>query len=907
MKKQKNLKKSTAWLLTLAIILILTPTFGSITASAGNAELNNGTVGVSYNEFVDWSKSVQVVSKVTACSIIGGELPPGLSVVPYENGFYVRGTPTRAGAYVFEISGDITTVSNHQMKGAFTCSIIIEQEMSFAYRIYFDFEYTIDEYHNATIIKYHGSESNVTIPDEIIYINEYSNQTYKYPVIAIKYGAFNNISNLTEVTIPQSIAYMGESSFIDCYNLSIAYLKHSSADQITQFAEKNSSYATFTGTASDFKIIYPTGSSGFTTPLWKEYTAYPDNFNADWDYTFLNGEATITKYKGSLDSIEIPSKLGEQLVTNIGSNVFGANIKSVTIPNTVKVIAKDAFTECKDLTEINVISSNNNFSSENGVLFNKDKTQLIIYPVGKPGEYIIPNSVKTIAESAFDSSVLTSVTIPNNVISIGNNAFVNCSTLSVAYFKHLNANTISLGNNVFSKVASDFKILYPVSSTGFTTPTWKNYPASPDIPLAQEASDNVKKYIDEMISEEKTSPDDIDKAILFAENEVLKAASKDMTGNEIIVNKNNLQELQTQASNAKTLIEQTFEDKNTEIMRDIRTSVSFNMTDAKKVTIKVEPSAADMTADNVEIHTLNYTVSIPKQTIIEDVKSSNLIITIEEVTGTAAVNLFAGTNPNVYAAATKKEVKYKVTLSRELKENIKYSFEPASGDVNYQAVFRSDETPVGGKYNPVTEKVDVRIRYSDTYTVKENKKDFGDISTKSKEMQEAIRILASKGIINGTSAKTFNPDGTITRAEIAALIVRTLSKLNENADGKFKDVKKTDWYFGAVGSAKSYGIINGMTETTFEPVTQIKKEQIIAIAARTLRSEMKWKTPGDKERYLKKFSDRNTLSSWGIDDFALASMADLILLRTDGKFNPTDTMTRGDAAIILYRLFMKIW
>ena len=154
---------------------------------------------------------------------------------------------------------------------------------------------------------------------------------------------------------------------------------------------------------------------------------------------------------------------------------------------------------------------------------------------------------------------------------------------------------------------------------------------------------------------------------------------------------------------------------------------------------------------------------------------------------------------------------------------------------------------------------------------------------------------------------TFNPDGAITRAEIATLIVRTLSKLDANADGGFTDVKKSDWYFGAVGSAKAYGIINGTSATTFAPKDQIRKDQIIAIAARTLRSEMKWKSPKNIDNYLKKFTDREKLPSWGTDDFALASMADLIILRTDGKFNPSDTMTRGDAAVVLYRLFMKIW
>ena len=74
-------------------------------------------------------------------------------------------------------------------------------------------------------------------------------------------------------------------------------------------------------------------------------------------------------------------------------------------------------------------------------------------------------------------------------------------------------------------------------------------------------------------------------------------------------------------------------------------------------------------------------------------------------------------------------------------------------------------------------------------------------------MQESIKILAAKGIIEGTSAKEFSPDDTITRAEIAALLLRVLSQVNPNADGEFKDVKKSDWFYGTAGSAKNYGLI----------------------------------------------------------------------------------------------------
>jgi hypothetical protein len=225
----------------------------------------------------------------------------------------------------------------------------------------------------------------------------------------------------------------------------------------------------------------------------------------------------------------------------------------------------------------------------------------------------------------------------------------------------------------------------------------------------------------------------------------------------------------------------------------------------------------------------------------------------------------------------------------------------------FQAVVDDSGTAVGGKPNMTLNKIEAKVYGNNTYAVKATPKNFSDIADKSREMREAIGILASKNIILGTSPDTFAPDDNITRAEIAALIVRILSKLNPNEDGKFIDVKNTDWFFGSVGSAKKYNIINGTSPTTFSPLANIQKDQIVAMAARTLRSEMNYRDPIDVEAYLSGYKDRNALPTWGLTDFALAARENLVIERTDGLFAPLDAMTRGDAAITLYRMFLKIW
>ena len=121
-------------------------------------------------------------------------------------------------------------------------------------------------------------------------------------------------------------------------------------------------------------------------------------------------------------------------VVNIGWGAFGycKSLDSITIPDSVNKIGGRAFMYCESLTKINVASENKKYSSEKGVLFNKDKTKLICYPNAKTDKtYSIPDGVTNISADAFQNCVnLTSVTIPDSVTKIGSGAFMFCSGLT---------------------------------------------------------------------------------------------------------------------------------------------------------------------------------------------------------------------------------------------------------------------------------------------------------------------------------------------------------------------------------------------------------------------------------------------------------------------------------------------
>lgn len=180
--------------------------------------------------------------------------------------------------------------------------------------------------------------------------------------------------------------------------------------------------------------------------------------------------------------------------------------------------------------------------------------------------------------------------------------------------------------------------------------------------------------------------------------------------------------------------------------------------------------------------------------------------------------------------------------------------------------------------------------------------------------QEAINYLTAKGVITLNSSKQFNPNGKLTRAEFAAMIVRYLKLTGTNtaATGpKFKDVKATDWFAKDVQAAVAAGLMKGINSSNdrFNPNGLVTRQEIAAVIGRILTKNGIKLDKNPSPDLFKAMKDNTLVATWAQDGAKLAVQEGIITgrdrLMNNQKislFVPQDTASRAEFAVMLFRL-----
>lgn len=258
-------------------------------------------------------------------------------------------------------------------------------------------------------------------------------------VTSIGNCAFYMCEHIKSVTVPDTVTSIGDSAFRQCRSMTTVNIPNN----VTSI-EPN----TFSSCESLTSVKIPNkvtsiGEFAFYSCEALTSVAIPDGVTSIEQFTFSHCKSlTSVSLPGSLTSIGWYSfsdctnlrslKLPATLAVLEGSAFEDcSSLTSVSIPASVRRIDRLAFGNCTSLTAITVSAKNEKYTALDGVLFTKDKQDLVCYPPAKEGTYTIPDNVTNIGDYAFKRCAgLSAVTIPDSVEEIGSSAFYGCTSLT---------------------------------------------------------------------------------------------------------------------------------------------------------------------------------------------------------------------------------------------------------------------------------------------------------------------------------------------------------------------------------------------------------------------------------------------------------------------------------------------
>ena len=620
-----------------------------------------------------------------------------------------------------------------------------------------------------------------------------------------------------------------------------------------------------------------------------------DETASDFEYNISTENLIeITNYKGSATDLTIPSKIDGYTVAGLGDGAFEGctSLVSVKIPDTVEYINFNVFCGCSALKSIEVDANNSEYSSENGVLFNKNKDTIVAYPMGKEDtSYVVPDGVLEIGMSAFHScSKLTNVKLPDGVEIIDDFAFAFCYGLEsiivpdsvrylgdAAFLFCIKLESVTLGNGI----AYIGNTVFSYSAFYNNEINWENdglyigkylLNVSKNVGevfwvkggtevIADCAFSSCEKLVSVMLPETITSIGET----LFYECPLIE---------NIVVNGNG----GVYSSEYGVL----YKGNSLAVYPQGKADAKFNI-----------PAGTDSICDYAFLGNQNL-----KNVILPDsVKaigngafsgcSALTSVTIGE--NVKSIGIYAFFN-----CLSLKSIKLSDTTTEIGDSAFGYYYEKDT----FKTV---DGFTIYGNKGSEAERYANENGFSFVQAAPAPTMSFPDV-TDGDWYYDAVKYNFERGYITGYSNGTFGPSNNIQRQDFVLILARIAGadlSAYDGQNGGFSDVPTNAYYSAAVAWAKDKGIVTGYSADNFGVGTYITREQISLILCRYLGGE----ASGDVDTILNAYSDGGNTSPWAKAGVAWAVENGII--GNSDYLNPNGNAGRAEVAQIIYNMSNK--
>ena len=765
-------------------------------------------------------------------------------------------------------------------------------------------------------------------------------------VTAIWEYAFYGCESLESVTLADGLSWVASGTFTDCKSLTSLHIPKA----VTLIEDK------FNGCASLESITVDDANSKFSSADGVLYTKdkttlikfpqnksiagfnIPDTVTAIAKYAFSEHQ-NISEYdeNGLLISgkwiVDAKYDLGENYVinvdgsvTHIADGVFSRhyNLKSITIPKSIISLNRSSFTG-DDLESISVDADNPAYSSLDGVLYDKNKINLISYPSSKNDtEFTAPSTLKNIGEYSFNyNKKLKTVNLPNVEV-IGNSAFEITNVTAV----NLSPSLRKIDSWAFNYCEQLTNADLPNGLEYIGMYAFRNCKLLENIRIPESVTYiGVWAFDDTYILDTFNSDDTVfyhDNWLLYVKSavsgrfEVREGAVG--LGEEALYNCSRITSVKLPSS-IKYINARVFDSDSS--LTDIyyngsesdwqnividddnyrlsRVTIHYEGTSSPSPSPSVSPAPSDEPSPSPSVSPAPSDEPSPSPSVSpapSDEPSPSPSVSPSPTSapssgGGGSVTRYTVTfDTNGGSTVAKKSVYRNSTISEPvapIKDGYVFGGWYTDSDCTKEYDFKQKITKSFTLYAKWTEKP----RQTDKPADWENP--FKDVFEKD-WFYLSVKSAVTSGIMNGVSSSEFGPNEKVTRAMFVTLMYR-IEKEPSAAEAKFNDVPSGIWYEKAVAWACENGIVSGVSDTEFQPDAFITREQ----AALILYRYAKFKGYDTAAAKTAEYTDSADISDYAREAVNWASDKG-IMSGYENVFAPKDNITRAQAAAVFTKL-----